>query len=53
MVCLVYVGAGYLHGEGLEILSGERKRRMQESIIAVETECALVDEDASEIKGRV
>jgi hypothetical protein len=44
--------AGYLHGEGLEILSGERKRRVQESIIAVETACALVDEEASEIKGR-
>ena len=47
---VVIAGAGYLHGEGLEVLSGGRKRQLQ---VAVETACALVEKDVAEIKDKV
>ena len=46
-------GAVYMHGEGLLILSGERQKQLQESIIAAEAECALVDEEEAQTKEEV
>ena len=35
------------------MLRGERRRRVQESIIATETSCALVGEEMAEMRERV
>ena len=42
-----------MHGEGLQILSGERQKQLQECIIAAETACTLVDEDTAQIREKV
>ena len=35
------------------ILSGEKQKQLQESLIATETACTLVDEDISQIRRKV
>ena len=42
-----------MHGEGLQILSGERQKQLQECIIAAETSCTLVDEETAQIREKV
>lgn len=42
-----------MHGEGLEVLSGERQKRLQETIIATETGCVVLDEEEDEIQEKV
>ena len=50
---MVISGASYMHGEGLQILSGERQKQLQECIIAAETACTLVDEETAQIREKV
>ena len=42
-----------MHGEGLEILSGERQKKVQDAIISTETACAMLDEEEDEMIGKV
>lgn len=51
-LCII-PGASYMHGEGLQILSGERQKELHESIVAAETAGALLDEETSKIRQMV
>ena len=50
---MVIAGASYMHRSGLQILSGERQKQLQESIIAAETACTLVDEETAQTREKV
>ena len=46
-------GSSYMHGAGLEILRGERQKKLQDQIIAAETTADSLDNDMAQIKQKV
>ena len=50
---MVTAGSSYMHGEGLEILRGERQKKLQDQIIAAKTAADSLDNDMAQIKQKV
>ena len=51
--CIISGVTSIMHGAGLQILSGERQKQLQESIIAAETAGVLLDEETDQIRQKV